>query len=62
MALTVRPLAEDRLCLITGLAVHADSKFRLVNEFVKAAGGKLAGTIGGFMHSSRCRPDSFTFR
>lgn len=41
--LTLRPLAEDRLRLITGLAVRADSKSRLVNEFVKAAGRKLAG-------------------
>lgn len=41
--LTVRPLAEDRLRLITGLAARVDSKSRLVNEFVKAAGKKLAG-------------------
>lgn len=41
--LTIRPLAEDRLRLVTSLAVRADSKSRLVNEFVKAAGRKLAG-------------------
>jgi DNA-binding transcriptional LysR family regulator len=41
--LTVRPLAEDRLRLITCLAVHADSKSRLINEFVKATGKKLVG-------------------
>lgn len=41
--LTVRPLTEDRLHLATGLAVRVDSKSRLVNEFVKAAGKKLAG-------------------
>lgn len=39
---TIRPLAEDRLRLITSLAVRADSKSRLVNEFVKAAGRKLS--------------------
>jgi DNA-binding transcriptional LysR family regulator len=39
---TIRPLAEDRLRLVTSLAVRADSKSRLVNEFVKAAGRKLS--------------------
>ncbi|MEZ2346508.1 LysR family transcriptional regulator [Terriglobus sp. RCC_193] len=39
--LTIRPLAEDRLRLITSLAVRADSKSKLVGEFVKAAGRKL---------------------
>ncbi len=43
--ITIRPLAEDRLRLITSLAVRADSKSRLVNEFVKAAGRKL-GEVG----------------
>ena len=38
---TIRPLAEDRLRLVTHLAVRADSKSKLVNEFVKAAGRKL---------------------
>lgn len=42
--LTMRPMAEDRLRLVTSLAVHTDSKSRLVNEFVKAAGRKFAGT------------------
>lgn len=41
--LTVRPLTEDRIRLITGLAARVDSKSRLVSEFVKAAGRKLAG-------------------
>jgi DNA-binding transcriptional LysR family regulator len=40
--ITIRPLVEDRLCLITSLAVRADSKSRLVNEFVKATGRKLS--------------------
>ena len=41
--LTLRPLANDRLRLITSIAVRADNKSRLVTEFVKAAGRKLAG-------------------
>jgi DNA-binding transcriptional LysR family regulator len=41
--LTIRPLAEDRLHLVSGLAVRVDSKSRLVNEFVKAAGKKFGG-------------------
>lgn len=41
--LTMRPLADDRLRLVTSLAVRADSKSRLVTEFVKAAGRKLNG-------------------
>jgi DNA-binding transcriptional LysR family regulator len=40
--ITIRPLAEDRLRLVTSLAVRGDSKSRLVNEFVKAAGRKLS--------------------
>lgn len=43
--ITIRPLVEDRLRLITCLAVRVDSKSRLVNEFVKAAGRKL-GEVG----------------
>ena len=43
--ITMRPLAESRLRLVTSLAVRADSKSRLVNEFVKAAGRKF-GVIG----------------
>ena len=39
--LTIRPLAEDRLRLVTSLAVRADSRSKLVNEFVKAAGRKF---------------------
>jgi DNA-binding transcriptional LysR family regulator len=39
--LTLRPLQEDRLRLVTSLAVHVDNKSRLVSEFVKAAGRKL---------------------
>lgn len=39
--ITIRPLEEDRLRLVTSLAVRADSKSKLVNEFVKAAGRKL---------------------
>lgn len=41
--LTLRPLEEGRLRLVTSLAVHAESKSRLVNEFVKAVGRKLGG-------------------
>ncbi len=40
--ITIRPLAENRLRLVMSLAVRADSKSRLVNEFVKAAGRKLS--------------------
>jgi DNA-binding transcriptional LysR family regulator len=40
--ITIRPLVEDRLRLVTSLAVHADSRSRLVSEFVKAAGRKLS--------------------
>ena len=39
--ITMRPLAEPRLRLVTSLAARADSKSRLVNEFVKAAGRKF---------------------
>ena len=39
--ITMRPLAEDSLRLITNLATRADSKSRLVNEFVRAAARKL---------------------
>jgi len=38
---TMRPLAEDRLRLVTKLATRADNKSRLVSEFVRAAGRKL---------------------
>ncbi len=43
--ITMRSLAETRLRLVTSLAMRADSKSRLVNEFVKAAGRKF-GSIG----------------
>lgn len=39
--ITMRPLAEDSLRLITNLAMRADSKSRLINEFVRATGRKL---------------------
>jgi hypothetical protein len=39
---TMRPLAEDRLRLVTRLATRADNKSRLVSEFVRAAGRKLS--------------------
>jgi DNA-binding transcriptional LysR family regulator len=40
--ITMRPLAEDRIRLVTKLATRADTKSRLVNEFVRAAGRKLS--------------------
>jgi DNA-binding transcriptional LysR family regulator len=43
--ITMRPLAEPRLRLVTSIAVRADTKSRLVKEFVKAAGRKF-GVIG----------------
>ena len=39
--ITMRPLAEPRLRLVTSLAMRADTKSRLVSEFVKAAGRKF---------------------
>lgn len=39
--ITMRPLVENNLRVITNLAVRADSKSRLVNEFVKATARKL---------------------
>ncbi|PSH05196.1 MAG: LysR family transcriptional regulator [Acidobacteria bacterium] len=41
---TMRPLAENRLRLVTKLATRADNKSRLVSEFVRAAGRKLIST------------------
>ena len=41
---TMRPLAEERLRLVTKLATRADNKSRLVSEFVRAAGRKLRST------------------
>lgn len=43
--LTMRPLTEERRRLVTSLAVRVDSKSRLVNKFVKAAGKKF-GSVG----------------
>ncbi len=43
--ITLRPLAEPRLRLVTSLAMRAETKSRLVNEFVKAAGRKF-GVMG----------------
>jgi DNA-binding transcriptional LysR family regulator len=40
--ITIRPLAEDRLRLVTNLAMRSDSRSRLVNEFVKATARKLS--------------------
>ncbi|HZP06419.1 MAG TPA: LysR family transcriptional regulator [Terracidiphilus sp.] len=39
--ITMRPLAEDSLRLITNLTVRADTKSRLIGEFVKATARKL---------------------
>lgn len=39
--ITMRPLAEDRLRLVTSLAVRADSKSRLVREFVRSVARKI---------------------
>jgi DNA-binding transcriptional LysR family regulator len=39
--LTLRPLDEEDLRLVTSLAVHVDNKSRLVIDFVKAVGKKL---------------------
>ncbi|MGH9692111.1 MAG: LysR family transcriptional regulator [Candidatus Acidiferrales bacterium] len=39
--ITMRPLAEENLKLVTNLAVRADSKSRLVRDFVKATAQKM---------------------
>jgi DNA-binding transcriptional LysR family regulator len=39
--ITMRPLSEPRLRLVTNLAVRADSKSRLAKEFVRATSRKL---------------------
>jgi DNA-binding transcriptional LysR family regulator len=39
--IAIRPLAEERLKLVTRLAARADDKKRLTGEFVRAAGRKL---------------------
>lgn len=43
--ITIRPLIEDRLRLVSRLAMRADSKSKLVTDFVKAVGRRL-GNIG----------------
>ncbi len=40
--ITMRPLVEERLRLVTKLATRADDNSRLVSEFVRAAGRKLS--------------------
>ena len=40
--LTMRPLAEERVKLVTKLATRADNKSRIINEFVRAVGRKLS--------------------
>jgi DNA-binding transcriptional LysR family regulator len=39
--ITMRPLAEDRLTLVTKLAIRNNNKSRLANEFVRATARKL---------------------
>ncbi len=39
--ITMRPLVEDHLKLVTRLVTRSDNKARLVSEFVRAAGRKL---------------------
>jgi len=41
---TMRPLVEERLRLVTKLATRTDNKSRLVSEFVRAAGRKIRST------------------
>ena len=40
--IAIRPLAEERLKLVTRLAIRSDDKKRVTSEFVRAAGRKLA--------------------
>lgn len=40
--ITMRPLVEDRLRLVTSLATRSDNQSRLVREFVKATGRKMS--------------------
>ena len=42
--ITMRPLAEERLRVVTKLATRADNNSRLVSEFVRAAGRKRKST------------------
>jgi hypothetical protein len=39
--ITMRPLSEPDLRLVTNLAMRADSKSRLVKEFIRATSRKL---------------------
>lgn len=39
--ITIRPLAEENLKLVTNLVVRADSKSRLIKEFLKATARKM---------------------
>lgn len=43
--ITMRPLSEPKLRLVTNLAMRADSKSRLVKEFVRATSRKLDSLI-----------------
>ncbi len=43
--ITMRPLSEPGLRLVTNLAMRADSKSRLVKEFVRATSRKLDGMM-----------------
>lgn len=43
--ITMRPLMEDQLKLVTRLATRSDSKERLVSEYVRAAGRKLSSIV-----------------
>jgi len=45
--ITMRPLAEERLTLVTKLATRSDNKSRLVSEFVRATGRKLSRVTPG---------------
>ena len=39
--ITMRPLSEEKLRLVTNLAMRSDTKSRLVNEFARAASRKI---------------------
>jgi acetone carboxylase gamma subunit len=39
--IAIRPLVEENLKLVTGLATRADEKNRLTREFARAAGRRL---------------------
>jgi hypothetical protein len=52
--ITMRPLGENRLRLVTNLAMRSDSKSRLVNEFV-GDGSRVASdcVVGGRQNDCR---------